>query len=168
MQVSKILDPFSIPAQLNNLGLFVVAYVTQSAHQTTNCQDPSNEHFLNFIFYGSIFVCGGTFLLSILYVLGVIDYCINKICPCGEVCLTLNTLGIFLAGIIYHCVATVYGVAMLMWGRESPCIELEMFKQIAGIIYSIWVLGIIGFVLFMMYRSRVRANLDLRGRFINA
>jgi hypothetical protein len=33
--------------------------------------------------YGSILVCGGTFILSILYVLGVIDFCVNKICPCG-------------------------------------------------------------------------------------
>jgi hypothetical protein len=42
--------------------------------------------------------------------IGLLDYCLNKIMPCGEVCLTINTLTIFLAGLIYHFVATVFGV----------------------------------------------------------
>jgi len=72
--------------------------------------------------YGSILVCSGTFVLSILYAIGVIDFCINKICPFGEVCLTLNTLGIFLIGIIYHCIATVYGLIVLIGQPKSNCI----------------------------------------------
>lgn len=55
-------------------------------------------------------VCLGTFLLSFLYCIGVIDFIVNKICPCGEVCLTLNTLGIFFIGLLYHALATTYGV----------------------------------------------------------
>lgn len=78
--------------------------------------------FLHFILYGSTLVCSGTFILTILYMLGVIDYCINKICPFGEVCLTLNTLGIFLIGIIYHCIATVYGLSVLIGQPKSACI----------------------------------------------
>ena len=70
----------------------------------------AGHNFLEFILYGSTIVCGGTFLLSLMYMVGVLDYCINKIVPCGEVCLTLNTLTIFLTGVIYHLIATVYGV----------------------------------------------------------
>ena len=124
MQGNKFLDPFSIPAQMNNLGILVVAYVTHEVHKDTQCEDPGHERFLHFILYGSTIVCGGTFILTILYVIGAIDYCLNKICPCGEVCLTLNTLGIFLIGLIYHCIATFYGIGVLLLGHKSNCIEL--------------------------------------------
>ena len=160
--MSKFLDPFSIPAQLNNLGILVIAYVTVTTHEETGCEDNAHEHFLYFIYYGSTLVCGGTFILTVLYLLGVIDFCINKICPFGEVCLTLNTLGIFLVGIIYHFIATVYGIFELLFEEKSKCIELEMFKKISGMIYAIWLLGIILVLLFMCYRSRLRAQVALR------
>ncbi len=81
--LQKMIDPFSIPAQMNNLGVLIVAYVTKSVNKETSCNDVDNTAFLSFIYYGSTIVCGGTFLLSILYMIGVIDYCINKIIPCG-------------------------------------------------------------------------------------
>lgn len=113
-------------------------------------------------------VCSGTFILSILYILGVIDYCINKICPCGEVCLTLNTLAVYLVGIIYHCIATVYGIIVLT-SPKSECIELEMFKRITGIIYTVWILGIALFLLFLYFRSRLRNKYEeLGNRFVRA
>ena len=58
--------------------------------------------------------------------------------PCGEVCLTLNTLTIFLAGLMYHFIATIYGLYKLIWGKSSPCVEIEMFKQITCGIYFCW------------------------------
>lgn len=101
--------------------------------------------------------------------LGVIDYCINKVCPFGEVCLTLNTLGIFLIGIVYHCIATVYGLAVLVGQPKSQCIELEMFKRITGIIYAVWILGIILFIVFLVCRSRLRGRYaELNERFVRA
>lgn len=113
-------------------------------------------------------VSGGTFLFTALYVLGVIDFCINKVCPCGEVCLTLNTLGIFLLGIVYHFVATIYGLIVLLFGTKSPCIELEMFKQIAGIIYAIWLCGIIFFLLYHLCIRKAKSNRKiLNERFIS-
>jgi hypothetical protein len=119
--------------------------------------------------YGSTLVCGGTFILSILYVLGVVDFCVNKICPCGEVCLTLNALGIFLLGIIYHCLATVYGLLVLIDQPKSVCIELEMFKQITGKIYAVWILGIALFILYIFFRSRLRNKYaELNERFLKA
>ena len=96
-----------------------------------------------------------------LYAFGILDFCINKVCPCGEVMLTLNTLGILLAGLIYHCVATVYGLIILLNGHESECVELEMFKEITGIIYAIWLLAIILFIIFILYRNRLRAKIAL-------
>ena len=39
MQVAKYLDPFSVPAQLNNLGVLVVAYVTHDVHDHSGCSD---------------------------------------------------------------------------------------------------------------------------------
>ncbi len=83
MQISKYLDPFSIPTQLNNLCVLIVAYAAKSANAETNCHDTRLEPYLNFILYGSTLVCSGTFVLSILYALGVIDFCINKVCPFG-------------------------------------------------------------------------------------
>lgn len=83
MQVSKYLDPFSIPTQLNNLCVLIVAYVAKLANNETVCVDDRLSPFLYFILYGSTLVCSGTFILTILYMLGVIDYCINKICPFG-------------------------------------------------------------------------------------
>lgn len=168
MRINKFLDPFSVPTQMNNLGVLVVAYVANRVHEENGCEDPGHEHFLYFILYGSTLVCGGTFILTILYILGIIDYCINKICPCGEVCLTLNTLGIFLLGFIYHCIATVYGIGELLVGYKSKCVELEMFKLIAGIIYAIWLVGMLLFLLFVAYRSRLREREGLRVRIINA
>ena len=106
----KLVDPFSIPAQMNNLGVLIVAYVAEDIYSGSGCTDQRGLNFLYFIYYGSTVVCGGTFLLSLLYMVGILDFCINKIMPCGEVCLTLNTLTIFLAGLIYHFVATIYGL----------------------------------------------------------
>ncbi len=81
--IRQLIDPFSIPAQMNNLGVFIVAYVTKSIYQGYPCTDPENLTFLNFIFYGSAIVCGGTALMSIMYMIGLLDYCINKVMPCG-------------------------------------------------------------------------------------
>ena len=114
--VQQLVDPFSVPAQMNNLGLLIVAFVTKSVHKEGQCSDESNLDFLNFIYYGSAIVCICTALLTIMYMIGLLDYCINKIIPCGEVCLTLNTLTIFLAGLIYHIIATIYGVFQLFFG----------------------------------------------------
>ena len=114
--VEQLIDPFSVPAQMNNLGVFIVALVTKTVHQSGLCKDESNLDFLNFIYYGSAIVSAGTALITVMYMVGLLDYCINKIMPCGEVCLTLNTLTVFFAGLIYHIVATVYGIVELFWG----------------------------------------------------
>ncbi len=42
--------------------------------------------------------------------IGIIDTCINRMTLCGEVFLTINALGIFAFGIIYHFIAMLYGV----------------------------------------------------------
>lgn len=81
--IKHLIDPFSIPAQMNNLGVFIVAYVTNNLYSQNTCVDPENINFLYFIYYGSAIVCGGTALLSIIYMIGLLDYCINKIMPCG-------------------------------------------------------------------------------------
>lgn len=52
--------------------------------------------------------------------------------------MTLNTLTIFLAGLMYHFIATGYGLYKFIWGKPSPCIEIEMFKQITSGIYLCW------------------------------
>ena len=114
--MSKFIDPFSIPAQLNNFGVLIVAYVAKQMNNETECIDNAHINFLYFIFYGSAIVCGGTFVLTGLYFLGIIDFFVNNICKCGEVCLTLNTLGVFLVGIIYHFVATIYGLILFLFG----------------------------------------------------
>lgn len=167
--MSKFLDPFSVPAQLNNVGVLVVAYVARQLNSETMCIDASHLHYLHFIFYGSTVVCGGTFLLTILYFLGIVDFCINKICPCGEVCLTLNTLGIFLVGTFYHFVATIYGVLLYLLGNKSPCIELEMFKRITGLIYLIWFIGTCMFIGVYWHKRQQRNNIStINDRFIDA
>ena len=145
--VQQLIDPFSIPAQMNNLGVFIVAAVSKSIHQASGCSDQQNLDFLNFIFYGSAIVCAGTALITAMYMVGLLDYCINKIIPCGEVCLTLNTLTIFLAGLVYHMIATVYGLWELGWGESSTCVELQMFKNITGWIYFCWFSFIVIYVI---------------------
>lgn len=92
--------------------------------------------------------CLGTALMSVLYMVGVLDYCINKVMPCGEVCLTLNTVLIFLAGLLYHCAATAFGLVELFWGKESPCVALQMFTQITCWIYFCWFVTIVMYLLF--------------------
>ena len=102
----------------------------------------------------------GTALITVMYMIGLLDYCINKIMPCGEVCLTLNTLTIFFAGLIYHIVATVYGVVELFWGKENACVELVMFKKITGWIYVSWfffvVVYVIGKWLWLSKKKEIR------------
>lgn len=39
MQINKYLDPFSIPTQLNNLCVLIVAYVAKLANNETKCTD---------------------------------------------------------------------------------------------------------------------------------
>lgn len=39
MQISKYLDPFSIPTQLNNLCVLIVAVVAKLANMETGCID---------------------------------------------------------------------------------------------------------------------------------
>lgn len=69
-------------------------------------------------------VCVGTALMSLLYMVGILDFCINRFMPCGEVCLTLQTVLIFLVGLLYHCAATVFGLIELVWGDSTACVEL--------------------------------------------
>ena len=99
--------------------------------------------------------------MSIMYMVGLLDYCINKVMPCGEVCLTLNTLTIFLAGLLYHFVATIYGLYKLIWGDATPCVQLEMFKQITCGIYLAWfcfiVLYVVGKFLWGLRKKEIPA-----------
>lgn len=81
--IRKLIDPFSIPAQMNNLSILIVAYVALSVNSETQCQDTNNTNYLNFIWYGSNIVCFGSLILSLLYMLGVIDFLFNKVIPCG-------------------------------------------------------------------------------------
>ena len=117
--LSSIIDPFSISAQMNNVGVLVVAYVAIVLNKKTGCIDEKNDNYLYFILYGSTLVSGGTLILTLLYFCGIIDYCINKVIPCSEVCLTLNTIGIYAIGVIYHFVATLYGLYYIFFGEES-------------------------------------------------
>jgi hypothetical protein len=78
---------------------------------------------------------------------GLLDFCINKVLPFGEVCLTLNTVLVFLLGLLYHCAATVFGLVELVWGESSPCVELEMFKKITCGIYFCWFITIVVYLL---------------------
>ena len=161
--IQQLIDPFSIPAQMNNLGVFIVALVTKQLYEQNQCPDQPNLEYLHFIFYGSAIVCGGTALLSVLYMVGLLDYCINKIIPCGQVCLTLNTLTIFIAGILYHCMATVYGLYELVWGVSSACIELQMFKRITCWIYFSWFLFILMYVVakcLVLFRKKEIRSVD--------
>jgi uncharacterized membrane protein len=81
----------------------------------------------------------------------------------------LNALGIFLLGIIYHCLATIYGLMVLLGQPKSACIELEMFKQVTGKIYAVWIIGIALFVLYIFFRSRLRSKYAaLNERFLKA
>lgn len=81
--IRKLIDPFSIPAQMNNLSILIVAYVTYSVNSDTQCHDPDNSNYLHFIWYGSNIVCFGSLILSLLYMLGIIDFLFNKVIPCG-------------------------------------------------------------------------------------
>ncbi len=83
--------------------------------------------------------------------------------------MTLNTLGIFLIGIIYHFVATIYGLGLFLFGEFSNCIELEMFKRITGLIYTIWFLGIILFMSIIIYKRKMKNKISTNNeRFIDA
>lgn len=79
-------------------------------YQTSGCTDTTHLHFLYFILYGSLLVYGFTLVFTVLYALGIVDKCISKMTVCGEVCLTINALGIFVFGAIYHVIAMIYGV----------------------------------------------------------
>lgn len=68
---------------MNNMCVLIVAYVTLSAHRETECSYPNNENFLYFVWYGSIIICFVTLILTIFYMIGTIDFCFNKIIPCG-------------------------------------------------------------------------------------
>ena len=35
--VEQLIDPFSIPAQMNNLGVFIVAHVTKELYHNDQC-----------------------------------------------------------------------------------------------------------------------------------
>lgn len=107
---SSFYKPFALPTQINNIGVLILSYVVYDTHQKTGCVDAEHLHFLYFILYGSILVYGFTFIFTVLYALGVVDKCISKMSICGEVCLTINALGIFIFGAIYHLIAMIYGV----------------------------------------------------------
>jgi hypothetical protein len=91
---------------------------------------------------------------------GIIDFCFNKIIPCGEVFLTVCTLLVFVSGVLYHFVATLYGSWELMWGHKSNCVEYEMFKKITCFIYLLWFFVIIVYVFFNCYRESLRTKLS--------
>lgn len=40
--IRQLIDPFSIPAQMNNLGVFIVAYVTKQIYEQDTCTDTEN------------------------------------------------------------------------------------------------------------------------------
>lgn len=83
--------------------------------------------------------------------------------------MTINTLGVFLIGIIYHFVATIYGLGLFLFGEFSNCVELEMFKRITGLIYSIWFLGIIIFMCIYIYKRKMKSKISvINERFIDA
>lgn len=149
-----------MPTQINNLGVLILAYVVYSTNLRTNCQDPDHMDFLFFILYGSMVVYGFTLLFTILYYLGVIDSCISRLTICGEVCITINALGIFVFGSFYHLIAMCYGVYQLLWETPSVCVELEIFREVNGLIYSVWLVVTVFYVLCLYCRSRARPEVE--------
>ena len=160
---SGIYKPFALPTQINNIGMLILAYVVYDTNQQTQCSDPDNMTFLYFILYGSIIVYGFTLLFSVLYSLGAIDKCVRWMNMCGEVFLTINTLGIFVFGAIYHVVAMVYGMVQLLIRSPSECVELEIFRRVNGMIYTLWVvlgLAYLGYF-FLNRRNRTTPATDV-------
>jgi hypothetical protein len=66
----------------------------------------------------------------------------------------------FISGVVYHCIATGYGVWIMLWGVKSNCVELEMFKKITCFIYLLWVTVIIVFLVFNMYKERLKTRIN--------
>ena len=116
---SSFYKPFALPTQLNNIGVLILAYVVYETYQTSGCTETTHLHFLYFILYGSMLVYGFTLIITVLYALGIVDKCISKMTICGEVCLTINALGIFVFGAIYHVIAMIYGVYELLIETKS-------------------------------------------------
>ena len=80
---SSFYKPFTLPTQINNIGVLILAYVIYQTHQSSGCIDETHLHFLYFILYGSLIVYGFTLLFTILYGLGIVDKCISKMSLCG-------------------------------------------------------------------------------------
>lgn len=63
----------------------------------------------------------------------------------------------FVFGTLYHCVATIYGLEQQIFGKESHCIELQMFKDITCTIYTIWFCGITLYILAKCFCGKKRS-----------
>lgn len=40
--VERLIDPFSVPAQMNNLGVLIIAYFTKQIYERGTCSDSEN------------------------------------------------------------------------------------------------------------------------------
>lgn len=40
--LQRLIDPFSVPAQMSNLGVLIVAYVTKDMYDVNKCADPDD------------------------------------------------------------------------------------------------------------------------------
>lgn len=74
-------------------------------------------------------------------------------------CLTLNTLTIFLAGLIYHFIATIYGVLEMYLNEQSTCVSIQMFTRVTCTSYLIWIVAIVGYILVNVYRANRKKSL---------
>lgn len=49
-----------------------------------------------------------------------------------------------------------YGVYQLVFETESVCVELEIFRRVNGLIYSVWLVVTVFYVVCLYCRSRTR------------
>jgi hypothetical protein len=52
---------------LHNFIFLVFSYCTKVIHNESNCSDPENEYFLDFIYYGNLILYGALILLMVYY-----------------------------------------------------------------------------------------------------
>ncbi len=140
-------------AQLNNLALFIFAYVVRQEQQLSACSDPGHEPFLDWIINGALVVYTATCLLSVLHLLNLLDHII-RLLHCGAVCVTLQALSIFFLASGFHLFSMCYGLAVYYLRPRSACLPLDIFVRVTGLIYSIW--AIMGLLLLVRHLTTRR------------
>ena len=123
-------------AHANGFVFLVFAYCTRKVYLGDQvCRDPENQEFLDWVFYGNLFIYSFLAIFVVLHIIGKLEKILTM---CGAVCVTIQFFLLYIGVYLFNFLTMIYGIWRYFFNEPSPCKELLLFNMVLSYIFAVW------------------------------